>query len=63
MDSIETKPRTVTKTDALRLARRMLADAGIEIEQAYDRWAAEYKLAEYLWQDIPAPAFRAAVAR
>ncbi len=50
-----------TKTDALRLARQMLAAAHIEIEHTGDRWAAEWKLMDYLMSDVPGSALKAAV--
>ena len=55
------RPRPPTKTEALRLARKMLAAGGIEIDNAHDRWLAEVALIDYLEQDIPGSALRRAV--
>lgn len=57
----ESPPRPKPKTDALRLARKMLAAGGIEIENAHDRWLAEVALTTYLTNDIPGSALKAAL--
>lgn len=55
------KPKQLHHGDALRLARKMLAAGGIEIENAHDRWLAEVALTTYLENDIPGSALKAAL--